>query len=409
MRILFIYFHNVLENWETSVNGTLKRQQMHFDAIKEIAHLDILSYVPADTDISIEVIHQGEQKLCQNLNIEKVNLFFCHKDDSPERFPVWKRYGYGIFNAFYQHLFWGVSGFEQVQAFEACLKREPDLIFVQRLTAMPPLLLTQAPLPPVIFDLDDIEHIRFSRQLKNSKNLFSLLYFLQLPARFWAEWKAIHLAQKTFVCSEKDNQYLRQIIGVQSIKTIPNAIFIPPEQPISDDLCLLFLGTFSSAANVEGANFLIEQVWPVIYKEMPNAKLILAGNKPQNIRSYGKQIPGVEYTGFVDDLESLYLRIRIVCCPIFTGAGTRVKMVEAAAYGKPIVANRLGVEGLNMIDGKDYLEGNTVKTFAKASIELLQDYSLCTQIGSSARAKAIQFYNREKIIKDIQKQIKQLT
>jgi glycosyltransferase involved in cell wall biosynthesis len=409
MRILFIYFQNVLESWKTSLNGTLQRQQMHLDALKEIAHLDILSYVPTNTDISAEAIQQGEQKLHQKLDAKNINLFFCHRNETPEQWPAWKRYGYGIFSFFYQNLYWGVSGPEQVKALEACLKRKPDVIFVQRLTAMPPLLLTQESLPPIIFDLDDIEHIRFLRQLRNSKSAFSLLHVLQLPARFWGEWKAIHLAQRTFVCSEADNQYLGKLIRAQGITTISNAVYIPPMQPITRDLCLLFLGTYSSAANVEAANFLIEQVWPLIYQEMPLVKLILAGNNPQNIRGYKKNTPGIHFTGFVEDLDVLYAQSRVVCCPIFTGAGTRVKMVEAAAYGKPIVATQLGVEGLNLTNGEDYLEGNTVQTFATACLKLLQDHSLCNQIGISARAKAIQFYDREKIIKDIQEQVRQVT
>jgi glycosyltransferase involved in cell wall biosynthesis len=408
MRILFIYFQNVLEAWENSVNGTLKRQQMHLEAIKEIAHIDILSYVPVNTDISLKAVNEGEKRLSQKLGTKDIRLFFCYRNENPEQWPFWKRYGYGIFSFFNQHPYWGVSGQNQVQAFEECLELNPDIIFVQRLTAIAPLLLTKKPLPPIIFDLDDIEHIRFSRQLKNSQNPVSLLRFLHLPARFLGEWNTVRLAERIFVCSEIDKQYLRKLTRTQGVITISNSVFIPAIQPITDEPSILFLGTYSSFSNVEAANFLIEKVWPIIYQQMPNAKLILAGNKPENIRSYRKNILGIHYTGFVEDLESLYAQTRIVCCPIFTGAGTRVKLVEAAAYGKPIVANRLGAEGLNLIPKQDYLEGNNAKSIANICLELLRNKQLCNQLGSSARARAIKYYNRTDIIKMIQNQIHQV-
>jgi hypothetical protein len=72
MRILFIYFQNVLEAWENSVNGTLKRQQMHLEAIKEIAHIDILSYVPVNTDISLKAVNEGEKRLSQKLGTKDI-------------------------------------------------------------------------------------------------------------------------------------------------------------------------------------------------------------------------------------------------------------------------------------------------------------------------------------------------
>jgi glycosyltransferase involved in cell wall biosynthesis len=60
----------------------------------------------------------------------------------------------------------------------------------------------------------------------------------------------------------------------------------------------------------------------------------------------------VEFRGFVDDLSALYAETRIVCCPIVIGSGTRIKLVEAASYARPIVATRIGAEGLDFRDGR---------------------------------------------------------
>jgi glycosyltransferase involved in cell wall biosynthesis len=81
-------------------------------------------------------------------------------------------------------------------------------------------------------------------------------------------------------------------------------------------------------------------------------------------------------------------------------------MIEAAAYGKPIVATSIGVEGLDMQDGQDFLLRNNPKSFAEACLDLLKNYSLCEQLGANARAVAIRYYNRTNIVRLIQEYVK---
>ena len=83
----------------------------------------------------------------------------------------------------------------------------------------------------------------------------------------------------------------------------------------------------------------------------PDARLIVAGNKPERIPSFAQRPAGVEFTGFVSELEMLYRRAAIVCCPILSGGGTRIKILEAAAHGKAVVSTVVGAEGLELRDG----------------------------------------------------------
>lgn len=314
----------------------------------------------------------------------------------------------GVFNFFKQPVFIGTSGSQQIQAFEKCLNNEPDAIFVHRLRSMSPAMLTRRALPPIFLDLDDIEHIAFMRKIRQPPSKpITLLYNLQVPALWWGECRAIRLARQTFVCSEQDRNYLTKRWDLPGVVTVPNAVTIPEPQPITSKPTLLLLGSYHyNLPNVNAANFLIEQVWPKIHQIMPEARLIIAGKAPKNIRSYKAGVPGVEFTGFVDDLDALYRRVRVVCCPIFSGGGTRVKMIEAAAYGKPIVATRIGVEGIEMHDGQDFLLRNNSKSFAEACLELLKNDSLCEQLGANARAVAIRHYDCTNIVRLIQEHIK---
>ena len=136
---------------------------------------------------------------------------------------------------------------------------------------------------------------------------------------------------------------------------------------------------------------------------MPEARLIIAGASPEYIRGYHSRLPSVEFPGFVDDLDSLYRRSRVVCAPILSGGGTRVKIIEAAAHGKPIASTRLGAEGLDLRDGHELLLRDDPESFAQACLHLLKDSTLCERLGRTAFEAANRHYDRANIIRLIQK------
>jgi glycosyltransferase involved in cell wall biosynthesis len=406
MRVLFIsrHFPNDLR---TCTYGTYQRMETLIDALKEIAQLDVLYYVPQDIDISAKAVALKERELSQHWHTP-IHLSLCHLFSYSNTLPKWRRHSQGVFNFYKQLLFFGTSGQEQVLAFEQCLQRKPDLIFVHRLGPMAPILLTSKPLPSIVLDLDDIEHIHSIRSLMQlPKQLEVWLYGLQIPALWWGELQSIRTAKCTLVCSDRDRNYLAEQWRLLRVHIVPNTVYIPEAQPIVDEPTLLFLASYQYQPNLQAANFLLEEIWPFIYKEMPEARLIIAGRESQRIRSYNKQPPGIEFIGFVEDLDALYRRIKVVCCPILSGGGTRIKMIEAAAYGKPIVSTQIGSEGLMMHDGQDFLCRNSRKSFALACLELLRNNQLCKNLGESARKVAKNHYDRTQILETIQQHILQ--
>lgn len=397
MRILFISDRPSIDA-PLGVHGSARRMETFIDAFKQIAQLDLLIFMQPKTEFSSKEVIQWEKTLSRRWNT-RINLSLYPGFDLPK----WRQRLEGIFTFMRQGYFVNLSGASQQQAFEHYLERKPDIIFAQRLQCMIPVLRSHKQLPPVIFDLDDIEHIKFVRELRQPPTgLMNKLYYLQIPALMWGEWQAIRSASSTFVCSEHDRRYLSKLWRLPNIKVIPNSIAIPAAQSLTAKPNLLLLGTYTSLPNIQAANFLIEQVFPKVRQAIPSAKLIIAGDSPQMLRSYSQNIRGVEFTGFVENLDELYQRSRVVCCPIFMGGGTRVKMIEAAAYGKPIVATRIGAEGLLMEDGKDFLLCDQPQQFAEACIDLIKNNDLCDSLANTARKTAIQFYERNTIIDLIQ-------
>jgi glycosyltransferase involved in cell wall biosynthesis len=387
----------------THVRSVFQRMNMFVDAIKEIAHINMLFYVPFQINVSPPLVSALERSFSEHWNTE-IRLFLCQQLKRENSMLKQWIYISRVCSFFKQPYYVSTSEPQQVQALESCLRNKPDAIFAHRLSAMCPHLLSHETLPPIFFDLDDIEHVRLIRSIKQSeKRPTNLLKYLYVPALCWGEIRAIRLARRTFVCSELDRRYLAKYWHLPGVVAIPNAVTIPAVQPLTSEPTLLFLGSYKYQPNLDAAEFLVKQVWPRVYRAMPTARLIIAGAPPQNVHGYGLNIPGVEFTGFVEDLGGLYRRSRVVCAPIFAGGGTRVKIVEAAAYGKPIVATQIGAEGLEMRNGHELLLREDPVSFAEACLKLLTDAALCERLGAAARAIAVQRYDRAKVVRLIQR------
>jgi len=404
VRFLFISTHFPKDPY-SSVIGVFKRMNLFIDAIKEIGSLDMLFYVPHTVDIDSENVSKLEKIFSEYWKAD-IRLFLCHRFEQKKNLSHWRRYVIPSFNFFKQGKYIQTSMPSKIEKFKKCLTLKPDAIFAHRLSAMCPILLTNKKQPPVFFDMDDIEHVTLRRNISQPpvRPLKRLLY-LQIPALKLGERRAIKSANLTFVCSEFDKKYLTMLWKGPKISNIPNSVNMPDIQPITKEPSMLFLGSYDYEPNKNAIEFFLDKIWHLIQKEIPQAHLIIAGSYPERINHYTKNPAGVEFTGFVEDVQQLYKRSRVICCPILAGSGTRVKIIEAAAYEKPIVTTTIGLEGIKMSDGKEVLIRDDAKSFSKACVQLLEDVSLCRQLGKAARIVAEKEYNRNKVIGKIQAHI----
>ncbi|MEQ9620236.1 MAG: glycosyltransferase [Deltaproteobacteria bacterium] len=404
MRFLFISRH-FPSDLRTSVHGVYKRMGMFIEAIKDFAGLDMLFYVPEDQSYSQSQISDLEESFSKHWEAD-IKLFLCSVSEFNDKTELskWLSFGAGIINFHRQKGYFELSGQKQVQALEECLERKPDAIFAHRLSSMCPLLLTKKILPPIFFDLDDIEHIVLERYIGQQKKLHSKLLYLLLPELRSGESNAVNLADETYVCSEKDRSYLMRKFRNSKIVTVPNAVKAPGLQDARPGQTLLFIGS-DYKPNIEAANFLVESIWPHVHREIPDAKLIIAGIARDKLNRDIAEAEGLEITGFVDDLDNVYRRSRIVTIPILVGGGTRYKIIEAASYGKPIVSTATGAEGIELSHETEIIIRDSPEEFAEACIQLLKDSTLCEKIGIKAREKAIRYYDRNNVIRLIRQHI----
>ncbi len=389
-------------NTRTHVHGGFQRLAMFVEAVGRIAELDMLLYADDRTDISPAAVAGMEDMLAAHWNVP-LRLHCCRRDQPADDASVRHQYLEPALSVFRQQDYLGTSGTAQLAAFEACLARRPDAIFANGFEAMCPLLATRQRLPPVMFDIGDIPDVLLIRGLRSERTLRDRCVRLsRLPALLYGERRAVRLAQTTFVCSEADRQHLAAWWLRRGVTVAPNAVRAVKRLPPAAEPALLFLGAYWYKPNADAAALLIQRIWPRIRATIPEARLIVAGSSPESIPGREHAGPGVEFTGFVDDLESLYARARVVCAPILEGGGTRVKIIEAASYGRPIVATRVGAEGLDLRDGRELLLRDDPSAFARACIELLGDPAACRRLGEGALAVVEERYLRERVIRRIQ-------
>lgn len=381
---------------------------MLIDAAKSLGELDVLIYVPEDFDISPLSVARWQERLSVHWDTE-ITFLPSPRIDYLQRLPVHKIAALvvrsirdGAASFYPQKVSVHTAGNAQVRAFERALKRRPDVILAHRLGSMAPIARSRLARPDVVFDLDDIQHLKYRRMTDQKRDLSSKArYLLTVPLLRRAESRAFDLAKTTFACSETDRRYLERKMGATGVEVVPNGISVASSLPPAEEPSLLYLGTYEYPPNVDAAVYLLREIWPLIRREMPQARLVLAGAHPNRIPRSGYSLDGVEFPGFVDDLDGLYRRSSLVVCPIRVGSGMRIKILEASAYGRPVVATTVAAEGIELTRGDEIILEDGAQAFAKACLDLLGDPQRGKAIGERARDRVADLYNRGSIVDKI--------
>lgn len=184
--------------------------------------------------------------------------------------------------------------------------------------------------------------------------------------------------------------------GVNAVvvaNTLDETIFRPEPAAIREDVG--FIGTYSSSPNLEAAKFLAEQVFPLVLKRNPAARLKLAGaNLPAHEEKKLRSLGYVDILGAVADSNELYSQCRVIALPVFVRGGVPLKIVEAFARERAVVASPQLAAGLEIRDGRDLLVRENPQDFAQAISSLLADPALCLRLAKNGRETFMRNWSR---------------
>jgi glycosyltransferase involved in cell wall biosynthesis len=129
---------------------------------------------------------------------------------------------------------------------------------------------------------------------------------------------------------------------------------------------------------------------PLILASEPGARLIVVGSDPPPEHTYADYAGHMEMVGFVDDVREPLARCAVFVCPILSGSGVRVKLLEAFAAGIPVVSTKIGAEGLAVNDGEFCALADDPAEFAARVLSLLRDPEAAAEMATRARADVVE-------------------
>src|SRR5579862_1785303 len=150
---------------------------------------------------------------------------------------------------------------------------------------------------------------------------------------------------------------------------------------------MLFLGSFRHEPNVVALDWFVEQALPHILAARPEARLVVVGSDAPPRHPYADRAPAIEIRGFVEDIREPLARYAGFVCPILSGSGVRVKLLEAFASGIPVVSTRIGAEGLARQDGEFCLLADEPELFADKVLQVFEDARMAAEMSRRARAE----------------------
>jgi glycosyltransferase involved in cell wall biosynthesis len=254
------------------------------------------------------------------------------------------------------------------------------------------VLRARLSLPPIVVDLDDLEHVKLERLAASTRGYWRRLGILaETSLALHALRRISTKATCLLVASELDRSKLQAACRKAAAAVIPNTAFtfgplLKARSPVA-----LFVGNAVYPPNREAIVWLMRDIWPLVREDVPEARLLIVGEGTQQLAAeYSGQ--GVEGLGFVSELASVYERAAIAVCPVRRGGGTRIKIIEAAMNARPVVSTVVGAEGLSLVPDTEILLDDSPAGFARACARLLLDPELAATIGEAARRRAEAHY-----------------
>lgn len=269
--------------------------------------------------------------------------------------------------------------------------RRYDLTLIEHFWLAPYCSALAAQSGRVVLDLHNVESVFYRRcaQAAPWPASIALHRFGRACAALERRW--LPRFSLLLAASAEDARSVREISPAARVEVYPNTIPLVPQPDLASQPALVFSGNLEYRPNVSAVRFFRKRIWPLIRECWPGLVWRLVGKNPEAVAKYVAGDPRIELVGPVENAVEALASARVVVVPLLAGSGTRVKILEAWAAGRPVVSTSLGAEGLPAIDGEHLLLADNPEDFAAAVSRLLASPQLRERVGRAGR----QLYERE--------------
>lgn len=245
-------------------------------------------------------------------------------------------------------------------------------------------------------------------ELRKQKGNFLINYVTYLSEKF-----LLKNSYKAFVVSERDRNLIKKIYGLR-VGVLPNGADICKFNKINNKnlkairvkygfgkINILFIGIPIYRPNKEALDFLINIIFPKLLKKNKNVKLVVTGGKLDKKKDF------IINPGNVDceELPKIIKVCDICVAPIISGSGTRLKILEYMAAGKPVISTSKGAEGINVENRKNILIENDISKFANKILLLIKNKGFSKRLGKNGKKLVQQNYSWKEIVNKFQREL----
>ncbi len=249
-----------------------------------------------------------------------------------------------------------------------------------------------APRSRVIFDTVDLHHLREDGEARLTGDPEVRR---KAQEKEELEHELIEQADETWVVSPVEQRLLQEKWPGKSIQLVSNIVDIPgSKKPFALRQDWLFIGGFQHRPNADAVLFFVREIYPLVSKCLPEAKFYIIGDKPPpEIAALATE--RIIVAGLQRDVRPFFDSVKLSVAPLRFGAGVKGKINQSMAFGVPVVATSLAVEGMELKDREDILVADEPEDFAEALIELYESEELWNRISENGVRKTRALYSND--------------
>jgi polysaccharide biosynthesis protein PslH len=233
---------------------------------------------------------------------------------------------------------------------------------------------------PKTLDYQDVFSYGMKRRYAHASFFIKPFFKMEYTRLARYEEKIFNLFENKTIISVPDRELIPHPER-EKIHVIPNGVDWEYFSPLNREKAfeLIFIGNMAYPPNIDAAEFLAKEIMPIIWKKLPDAKLLLAGASP-HLRVKSLSSEKIKVSGWLDDIRDAYSSGKIFIAPMRIGTGLQNKLLEAMAMQIPCITTPLANDALKAEEGNQILVGSSVEELADCVLKLLEDKKLYSRL-----------------------------
>ena len=248
---------------------------------------------------------------------------------------------------------------------------------------------------PKTLDYMDVFSKGMERRKNSAKFYLKPLFNIEYKRLLKYEHTVFSYFNHKTIISEQDKNFIPHP-QKSTIKVIPNGVDTNFFKPMVSEkkFELLFNGNMNYPPNIEGVEYLATKIMPLVWKKLPNTRLLISGANP-NKRVLVLKSNLIEVSGWVDDIRENFAQSKILVAPMQLSIGLQNKLLEAMAMQIPCITSTLSNNALKAEHNNQIMVADTPEQYAQYIIELLEDEKKAKKIAMNGYRFVINNFNWE--------------